>query len=122
MGHAKTATAPMFMDLLNWVGSKTGPGLSSRLVGGEKQRAATPAPSFQKPDYSSLTNPPKLDPVLAKRLLHLFMELNLLGTTVFLATHDLKLVSQGKAPAASRKRILKPHDAQKKFRTDPSPA
>ena len=38
------------------------------------------------------------DPALAKRLLHLFVELNRLGTTVLLATHDLKLVQQAKVP------------------------
>jgi cell division transport system ATP-binding protein len=39
-----------------------------------------------------------VDPVLAKRLLHLFLELNRLGTTVFLATHDEALIKQSKKP------------------------
>ena len=36
--------------------------------------------------------------LISARLLHLFVELNRLGTTVLIATHDLKLVQQARAP------------------------
>jgi cell division transport system ATP-binding protein len=39
-----------------------------------------------------------VDPALAKRLLHLFLELNRLGTTVLIASHDVQLIKQSKAP------------------------
>jgi cell division transport system ATP-binding protein len=39
-----------------------------------------------------------VDPALARRLLHLFVELNRQGTTVLLATHDEALLKQAKAP------------------------
>jgi cell division transport system ATP-binding protein len=39
-----------------------------------------------------------VDPYLAKRLLRLFVELNKLGTTVLIATHDLGLMEQFRAP------------------------
>ena len=35
-----------------------------------------------------------VDPPLAKRLLRLFIELNKLGTSVIIATHDINLMNQ----------------------------
>jgi cell division transport system ATP-binding protein len=40
-----------------------------------------------------------VDPGLAKRLLRLFLELNRLGTTVLIATHDVELIAQAGMPA-----------------------
>jgi cell division transport system ATP-binding protein len=39
-----------------------------------------------------------VDPSLAKRLLRLFVELNRLGTTVLIATHDSQLIAQAGMP------------------------
>ena len=39
-----------------------------------------------------------VDPMLAKRLLHLFVELNRLGTTMLIATHDQSLIRQALHP------------------------
>ena len=39
-----------------------------------------------------------VDPQMAERLLRLFIELNRLGTTVVIATHDHQLMRQFKAP------------------------
>ncbi|MFP3942534.1 MAG: cell division ATP-binding protein FtsE, partial [Alphaproteobacteria bacterium] len=39
-----------------------------------------------------------VDEEIGRRLIHLFLELNRLGTTVFIATHDKTIVEQVKAP------------------------
>lgn len=87
------------LDLLSWVGlSEQANAYPAVLSGGEKQRAAIARAVIAKPELLLADEPTgNVDPALAKRLLHLFVELNRLGTTVLIATHDLKLVSQVKA-------------------------
>ncbi len=86
------------MDLLDWVGLKDQANARPEILsGGEKQRAAIARAVVTKPEILLADEPTgNVDPVLAKRLLHLFLELNRLGTTVFLATHDLSLIKQAK--------------------------
>ncbi len=88
------------MDLLSWVGlSDQAHAFPAVLSGGEKQRAAIARAVIAKPELLLADEPTgNVDPALARRLLHLFVELNRLGTTVLIATHDLKLVQQTKAP------------------------
>jgi cell division transport system ATP-binding protein len=85
-------------EMLAWVGlADRASARPATLSGGEQQRVAIARAVIGRPELLVADEPTgNVDPVLAKRLLHLFMELNRLGTTVFLATHDLKLVSQGK--------------------------
>ncbi len=83
-------------ELLNWVG------LGERvyaypplLSGGEKQRAAIARAVIGQPDLLLADEPTgNVDPQLAERLLRLFIELNRLGTTVVIATHDHSLMAQ----------------------------
>jgi cell division transport system ATP-binding protein len=89
------------LDLLDWVGLKNQAHVYPEVLsGGEKQRAAIARAVISKPEILLAYEPTgNVDPVLANRLLHLFLELNRLGTTVFIATHDEGLVKQGKKPA-----------------------
>lgn len=99
-GQAHADYARDVMDLLAWVGiDKQAHAYPPVLSGGEKQRAAIARAVISKPDLLLADEPTgNVDPALARRLLHLFAELNRQGTTVFLATHDEALLRQVKAP------------------------
>ncbi len=88
------------MDLLDWVGlAQKASSLPPVLSGGEKQRAAIARAVIAKPQLLLADEPTgNVDPALAKRLLHLFLELNRLGTTMLIATHDRGLVKQAERP------------------------
>lgn len=91
------------MDLLDWVGlAEHAHSLPPVLSGGEKQRAAIARAVIAKPQLLLADEPTgNVDPILAKRLLHLFIELNRLGTTMIIATHDRQLLRQAERPVLS---------------------
>jgi len=83
-------------ELLTWVGLKGR--MKSRpptLSGGEKQRVAIARAVIKRPGLLLADEPTgNVDPAIAKRILHLFVELNKLGTTTVIATHDMGLVKK----------------------------
>jgi cell division transport system ATP-binding protein len=95
-GREEASYRAEVVELLQWVG------LGDRmhvlppvLSGGEKQRAAIARALIVRPDLLLADEPTgNVDPSLARRLLRLFIELNRLGTSVVIATHDLTLMDQ----------------------------
>jgi cell division transport system ATP-binding protein len=87
-------------DLLQWVGlGDRMHGYPPVLSGGEKQRAAIARAVIGKPELLLADEPTgNVDPQMARRLLRLFIELNRLGTSVVIATHDHQLMRQFRAP------------------------
>ncbi|MFM9973012.1 MAG: cell division ATP-binding protein FtsE [Beijerinckiaceae bacterium] len=95
-GQSEDRYRPEVIELLRWVG--LGDRLHvppSILSGGEKQRAAIARALIVRPELLLADEPTgNVDPVLAKRLVRLFMELNKLGTAIVMATHDWALMDQ----------------------------
>jgi cell division transport system ATP-binding protein len=83
-------------ELLDWVGLGNRMNvLPPLLSGGEKQRAAIARAVISKPDLLLADEPTgNVDPELSDRLLRLFVELNRMGTTIIVATHETELLKR----------------------------
>ncbi|MEP1229933.1 MAG: cell division ATP-binding protein FtsE [Litorimonas sp.] len=83
-------------ELLQWVGlGHRMQAFPPTLSGGEKQRAAIARAVIAKPDLLIADEPTgNVDPVIGRRLLRLFAEMNRMGTTVIIATHDVDLITE----------------------------
>ena len=86
-------------ELLSWVG--LGDRMQRRpatLSGGEQQRVAIARAVVARPDLLIADEPTgNVDPEMGARLIRLFGELNRLGTTVLIATHDRALIEATRA-------------------------
>jgi len=87
-------------ELLEWVGlGGRLTALPASLSGGEQQRLAVARAVVAKPDLLLVDEPTgNVDPEMGRRILRLLKELNRLGSTVLVATHDPVLVAEGGAP------------------------
>jgi len=96
IGRSEDSYRPEVIELLRWVGlGERLWALPPVLSGGEKQRAAIARAVIARPELLLADEPTgNVDPTLAQRLLRLFIELNRLGTSVVIATHDIGLMNQ----------------------------
>ncbi|MEM7506905.1 MAG: ATP-binding cassette domain-containing protein [Pseudomonadota bacterium] len=100
------------LDLLKWVGlSHRMEALPPQISAGEKQRAAIARAVVNSPDLILADEPTgNVDPEMGTKILRLLIELNRLGKTVVVATHDLGLIRSAKGQVQAR--ILRLADGQ----------
>lgn len=91
-------------ELLAWVGLAERRGnYPPQLSGGERQRAALARAVIMSPDVIIADEPTgNIDWDMALRLLYLLVELNRMGKTILIATHDLNLIRAAKAQVPAR--------------------
>ncbi len=96
LGREESAYRADVVELLRWVGlGDRMHAMPPILSGGEKQRAAIARALITRPEVLLADEPTgNVDPPLASRLMRLFVELNRLGTSVIIATHDINLMNQ----------------------------
>ena len=87
-------------ELLTWVGLGAHmQALPPTLAGGERQRLAIARAVVNRPEILLADEPTgNVDPEMALRIFRLFVELNRLGTTVLIATHDQDLIARSGRP------------------------
>ena len=103
-GRTPEAAGADLSELLAWVGlGGQAEALPPSLSGGERQRAALARAVIMDPDVLIADEPTgNLDWEMSLRLLTLLVELNRLGKTVLIATHDLALIRAAKAQVSAR--------------------
>ena len=103
-GRAQDAEQDNLNELLNWVG--LGNRLEAHppeLSGGERQRTALARSLILSPDVVLADEPTgNVDWEMSQRLLRLLVELNRMGKTVLIATHDLSLIRAAKSQVQAR--------------------
>ena len=102
-GRRRQDYAEDVAELLAWVGlGEKMDVVPATLSGGEQQRVAIARAVVGQPEILIADEPTgNVDPEMGMRLLRLFAELNKLGTTIIIATHDLSLVRMLDAPVMS---------------------
>ncbi len=103
-GRDETAEASNLHELMTWVGlSKRATALPPQLSGGERQRAALARAVIMDPEILLADEPTgNVDWEMSLRLLQLLVELNRMGKTILVATHDLNLIRAAKSQVQTR--------------------
>lgn len=91
-------------ELMAWVGlTHRAHALPPELSGGERQRAALARGVIMSPDVVIADEPTgNVDWEMSQRILRLLVELNKMGKTVLIATHDLSLIRAAKTHVQAR--------------------
>ncbi|MEO0820682.1 MAG: ATP-binding cassette domain-containing protein [Pseudomonadota bacterium] len=99
-------------ELMRWVGlTHRADAMPQALSAGEQQRAAIARAVITSPDLILADEPTgNVDAEMGMRILRLLVELNRLGKTVLIATHDLGLIRSAKKIVTAR--ILRLADGQ----------
>ncbi|MFM2356114.1 MAG: hypothetical protein RLZZ528_1850 [Pseudomonadota bacterium] len=99
-----TAEAGELAELIGWVGlSGQARALPPSLSGGERQRAALARAVMMSPEVVLADEPTgNVDWEMSLKLLRLLVELNRMGKTIVIATHDLNLIRAAKGQVAAR--------------------
>ena len=99
-------------ELLAWVGlAARAEALPPELSGGERQRAALARAVIMSPDVVIADEPTgNVDWDMSLRLMTLLVELNKMGKTILIATHDMNLIRTAKAQVSAR--VLRIRDRQ----------
>lgn len=103
-GRDLLAESANLKELTSWVGLNARAGaLPPELSGGERQRAALARAVIMSPDVVLADEPTgNIDWEMSQRLLRLLIELNRMGKTIMIATHDLALIRAAKTHVQAR--------------------
>jgi cell division transport system ATP-binding protein len=99
-GHKPAEYRNDVAELLSWVGlGGRMDAMPPTLAGGERQRLAIARAVVNRPEILLADEPTgNVDHDMAVRIFRLFVELNRLGTTVLIATHDQDLIARSGRP------------------------
>jgi cell division transport system ATP-binding protein len=91
-------------ELMQWVGlSSRADAMPPELSGGERQRAALARAVIMSPEVILADEPTgNVDWEMSQRLLQLLVELNRMGKTILIASHDLALIRAAKSQVQVR--------------------
>lgn len=103
-GQDSVAQLSNLKELMTWVGlNDRANALPPELSGGERQRAALARALIMSPDVILADEPTgNVDWEMSQRLMRLLIELNKMGKTIMIATHDLGLIRTAKSHVQAR--------------------
>ena len=113
-GQDVRASVQHLTDMIGWVGMREQmDAVPPSLSGGERQRAALARAVIMDPEIIIADEPTgNVDWEMSLRLLNLLVELNRMGKTVIIATHDLNLIRSAKTQVAARVLRISNRDIQ----------